>query len=83
MPPKVPQRERIRSSFVNHVSRKCVYSSLQVSSRSLDFKGFPIFPVSSSSCHQFHQIQSGIKIRALSYVVLLNIKFDQDPITRL
>ena len=48
-PPQLPQRERIRSNYVNHVSRTCAYSPHQVSSRSLHSKRFPRFPVSKIS----------------------------------
>ena len=27
-PPKLPQRKRIRSNYVNHVSKACAYSSI-------------------------------------------------------
>ena len=47
--PQLPQRERIRSTYVNHVSRTCAYSSHQVSSRYLHSKRFPRFPVSKIS----------------------------------
>ena len=30
LPPKFPQRERIRSGYVNHLSRACDYFSHQV-----------------------------------------------------
>ena len=39
-PPHLPQKEWIRSDYVNHVSRTCAYFSHQVSSRYLHSKCF-------------------------------------------
>ena len=44
--PQLHQRKRIQSSYVNHVSRTCAYSSHHVSPRSLHSKHFPRFAVS-------------------------------------
>ena len=74
-PTKLPQREWIRSGYVNHVSRTCAYSSHQVPSRSLHSKRFPRFPVSHTNSPQCHQIRLGFEIGALRNKVLLNIKF--------
>ena len=54
--PQLPQRERIRSNYVNHVSRTCAHSSHQVPSRPRHYKRFPRFSVSLSNFPQCHQI---------------------------
>ena len=41
--PQRPQRERIRSNYVNHLSRTCAYSSYQVLFLTLPSKRFPRF----------------------------------------
>ena len=42
-PPQLPQRERMQSGYVNHVSTTFVYSTHQVSSQSLHSKRFARF----------------------------------------
>ena len=78
LPPQLHQKKQIQSSYVSHVSLTCFYSSYPVSSWSLRFKYFLRFPPA-----QWRWIRWVFKITHLSYEVLLNMKFHEDPITPL
>ena len=80
--PNFLHSSRIRSSHVSDVSRICVCSSHQVSSRSLHSKRFPRFPVPPSNSPRNHGIRSGFQLGHLRHEVFPHIKFHEDPITR-
>ena len=92
--PQLPQREQIRSGYVNPVYSTCAYFFLPIFIPIPPLCAFPkIFGPPQLLLHRIrsgfkmralrHDIRSGFEIRALRHDILPNIKFHKDPITPL